>query len=277
MGVRSGTALRFTFPGANPAAALEPYGRVPTHVSYLIGNDPSRWQRDVPVWSGVRYRDLYPGVDLVLGGDASGAVPWRFEARPGANLQAVTLRVEGADRVAAVADQLRLEMKGRAVDVALPAWSLAGQANPVGSAVVRQAGEDAFTVSPEPQPQPGQAPAAAAGPSGLADAADLIYSTYLGGSADDWGGGIAVDYLGNAYIAGATESIDFPASTGSYSLGTDAFVAKLNAAGALLYATYLGGTGLDTGNGIAVNGDLAYVVGETSSTNFLGTTGFGDE
>ncbi len=69
-GARSGTALRFTFPGASLAATLEPFGRVPTHVSYLIGNDPSRWQRDVPVWSGVRYRDLYPGVDLVIGGDA---------------------------------------------------------------------------------------------------------------------------------------------------------------------------------------------------------------
>ena len=180
-GARSGTALRFTFPGANPAATLEPFGRVPTHVSYLIGNDPSRWQRDVPVWSGVRYRDLYPGVDLVIGGDAAGAVPWRLEARPGADLQAVTLRVEGADTVAAEAGQLRLEMKGRAVGVALPAWSLAGQANPVGSAVVRQAGDGAFIVAPESGLQPGQAPDA--GTAGVADAADLIYSTFLGGTA----------------------------------------------------------------------------------------------
>ena len=204
--------MRFTFPGANPAATLEPFGRVPTHVSYLIGNDPSRWQRDVPVWSGVRYRDLYPGVDLVIGGDAAGTLPWRLEARPGANLQAVTLRVEGADRVAAVADQLRLEMKGRAVDVALPAWSLAGQANPIGSAVVRQAGEGAFTVSPESQPQPGQAPAA--GAAGVADAGDLIYSTFLGGTAGDTGYGIAVDYLGNAYVTGVTRSDDFPVTPG---------------------------------------------------------------
>ncbi len=275
VGARSGTALRFTFPGANPAAAPEPYGRVSTHVSYLIGDDPSRWQRNVPVWSGVRYRDLYPGVDLVLGGDASGAVPWRLEARPGANLQAVTLRVEGADRVDAVADRLQLEMKGRAVDVALPAWSLSGQANPVGSAVVRQAGDGAFTVSPDSQPQPGQPPASSAGVTGVADVGDLIYSTYLSGSSDDWGGGIAVDYLGNAYAAGATESIDFPATTGSYTAPTDAFVAKLDLAGILLYATYMGGSGSDTGNGIAVDGDLAYVVGETTSPSFLGKAGLG--
>ena len=111
---RSGTAIRFTFPGANPAATLEPYGRVSTHVSYLIGSDPARWHTDVPVWSGVRYRDLYPGIDLVIGDKATGAIPWRLEARPGADLNAVTLRAEGADAVTALAGQLRLEMKGRA-------------------------------------------------------------------------------------------------------------------------------------------------------------------
>ena len=275
-GARSGTALRFTFQGANPGATLEPFDRVPTHVSYLIGNDPSRWQRDVPVWSGVRYRNLYPGVDLVIGGDAAGAVPWRLEAGPGANLQAVTLRVEGAETVAAEAGQLRLGMKGRAVDVALPAWSVAGQANPVGSTVVQQGGDGAFTVAPGAEPEPGQAPAA--GTAGVADVTDLIYSTYLGGTAGDSGSAIAVDYLGNAYVTGGTESDTFPVRIGSYDLtyggATDAFVAKFNATGtALLYATYLGGADLDVGAGIAVSGDLAYVVGETKSTDFPGMTG----
>jgi hypothetical protein len=272
---RSGTALRFTFPGASPAA-LEPFGRVPTRVSYLKGNDPSRWQRDVPVWSGVRYRDLYPGVDLVLGGDAAGMVPWRFEVQPGADLRAVKVRVEGADKVSAVTDQILLEMKGRSVAVALPAWLLPDQANPVASAVVQPAGADAFTVSPDAQPQVGQTEAVVVSAAGVADAGDLVYSMYFGGSSDDSGGGIAVDYLGNAYITGSTDSVDFPATTGTYSLGTDAFVAKLNAAGtALVYATYFGGSDLDTGNGIAVDGDLAYAVGETNSADFPGTTALG--
>ncbi len=275
-GVRSGTALQFTFPGANPGATLEPYGRVPTHVSYLIGNDPSRWQRDVPVWSGVRYRDLYPGVDLVIGGAASGAVPWRLEARPGVDLNVVTLRVEGADTVAAAAGQLQLGMKGRTVGVALPAWSLAGSAEPRGSAVVRQAGDGAYTIAPDSGLQPGQAPDA--GAAGVADAGDLIYSRFLGGTALDAGHGMAVDSAGNAYVTGETASANFPVIVGSYDLvyngATDAFVAKLNDTGtALLYATYLGGTGLDIGWGIAVDGDLAYVVGETDSTDFPGTAG----
>ncbi len=275
---RTGTAVRFTFAGAAQAAALEPFGRVATHISYLRGSDPAGWQRDAPVWSGVRYRDLYPGIDLVVGGGAAdagaaaGVVPWRLEARPGADLAAVTLRVEGASAVAA-AGQLRLELPGRTFDVALPTWSQAAgaaeAADAAASSVVQQAG-GSFVLAP------GQAaPAAADSPAGPLD---LIYSRFLGGSALDAGYGLAVDFAGNAYITGETASADLPAAPGSYDLGangaTDAFVSKFNAAGtALLYATYLGGALDDLGSKIAVQGALAYVVGETRSANFPLTAG----
>ena len=58
---------------------IEPFGAVDTTVSYFLGNDPDQWRPDVPVWGGVRYVDLYPGVDLVLGG-SDGA--WRLRLRP---------------------------------------------------------------------------------------------------------------------------------------------------------------------------------------------------
>jgi len=108
--------------------------------------------------------------------------------------------------------------------------------------------------------------------------ASLVYATYLGGSGDDnliafpWGI-LAVDNLGNAYVTGGTTSTDFPtvdpvqAHLGG---GYDAYVAKINSTGtALIYSTYLGGSGDDIGRGIAVdsNGN-AYVTGQTSSTNF---------
>jgi plastocyanin len=101
----------------------------------------------------------------------------------------------------------------------------------------------------------------------------LVYSTYLGGSGDDGGYGIAVDASGNAYVTGGTTSINFPtvnALQAANGGGTDVFVAKLNASGsALLYSTYLGGGGNDGGYGIAVDtSGNAYVTGFTSSTNF---------
>lgn len=276
---RPGTAIRFTFPGANPAVTLEPSGRVTTQVSYLTGSDPARWQRGVPVWSGVRYRDLYPGIDLVVGDNATGTVPWRFEARADADLQAVALRAEGADAVTAEAGQLRLDLKGQTVQVALPAWSLEGQPVRATSLAVPQDAKGAFSLTPateSPVEQTG-----AAGPAALDDAADLIYNTSFTGSAYDAGYGIAVDAAGNAYVTGETQSANLPVTAGAYdptnsggTPPTDAFVAKFNPTGtALLYLTYLGGSDLDLGWGIAVSGDLAYVVGETKSANFPGMTG----
>jgi hypothetical protein len=101
----------------------------------------------------------------------------------------------------------------------------------------------------------------------------LSYSTYLGGSGnDDQGRGIAVDSGGNAHVTGFTNSANFPtvSSLQSKSGTYDAFVTKFNAAGsALVYSTYLGGSGTDSGAAIAVNsaGD-AYVTGEARSSNF---------
>ena len=105
----------------------------------------------------------------------------------------------------------------------------------------------------------------------------LIYSSYLGGNAGDWGMGIAVDSSGNAYVTGKTTSIDFPTANAfqaskkaTPTAGTTAFVVKLNSTGsALVYSTYLGGSGQDWGYGIAVDSSgNAYVTGDTESTDF---------
>ena len=115
--------------------------------------------------------------------------------------------------------------------------------------------------------------------------ASLVYSTYLGGSTDDGqgfpGNPLAVDAAGNVYLTGATNSRNFPLANplqANFGGGTlDAFVTKLNAAGsALVYSTYLGGSGNEnlTADGFLV-GDIAvdaagqaYVTGTTTSTNF---------
>jgi hypothetical protein len=101
----------------------------------------------------------------------------------------------------------------------------------------------------------------------------LLYSTYLGGSDFEAGGfGIAVDDRGNAYVTGSTSSPDFPTvnPVRPASGGQEAFVTKLNRNGSqLLYSTYLGGSKLDFGNGIAVDDrGNAYVTGFTGSTDF---------
>jgi beta-lactam-binding protein with PASTA domain len=113
----------------------------------------------------------------------------------------------------------------------------------------------------------------------------LLYSSYLGGNNQDYGAGIAVDSLGYAYVTGNTSSSTFPVTAGAFQTTnnsdltdgwSDAYVAKLNTTGtALVYSTYLGGTGYGArGQGIAVDGSgYAYVTGSAASTDFPITDG----
>ncbi|MGH7975433.1 MAG: SBBP repeat-containing protein, partial [Limisphaerales bacterium] len=118
----------------------------------------------------------------------------------------------------------------------------------------------------------------------------LIYLTYLGGSADDEIFGIAVDAAGNAFVTGYTQSTNFPTANAIYpqisgpyykdfkSYAADAFVAELDAGGSnLIYSTYLGGEAPDAAYGIALDSsDNAYVTGFTYSTNFPTTNAIQD-
>jgi Beta-propeller repeat len=107
----------------------------------------------------------------------------------------------------------------------------------------------------------------------------LVYSTYLGGNGFEAGRGIAVDGAGSGYVTGNTLSNNFPTTAGAFQTTpagvSDAFVIKLDATGSgLVYSTYLGGSALDIGHGIVVDGaGSAYVTGQTVSTNFPTTAG----
>jgi hypothetical protein len=101
----------------------------------------------------------------------------------------------------------------------------------------------------------------------------IDFSTYLGGTNNDYAAAIALDSSGDAYVTGTATSTDFPVSSGAYQTAPggdgDAFVTKFSSAGARDFSTFLGGSGTDQGFGIAVgSGGVAYIAGGTSSTNF---------
>ncbi|PWU12538.1 MAG: hypothetical protein C5B50_21255, partial [Verrucomicrobia bacterium] len=106
------------------------------------------------------------------------------------------------------------------------------------------------------------------------DGSQLIYATYLGGSIQDEGLGIALDSAGSAYITGFTDSTNFPVTPGAFQsklLGkANAFVTKISSNGtSIVYSTFLGGTNIDHAESIAVDGlGRAYITGFTTSTNF---------
>ena len=111
----------------------------------------------------------------------------------------------------------------------------------------------------------------------------LLYSTFLGGSSNDFGYGIAIDVGGNAYVTGMTQSSGFPTTSGAldrtYNSNNDGFVTKVNPAGTgLVYSTFLGGSKYDAGKSIAVDmSGNAYIAGITESTNFPTTNGAYDK
>jgi hypothetical protein len=106
----------------------------------------------------------------------------------------------------------------------------------------------------------------------------MLFSTLLGGASNDWGTAIALDGLGNAFVAGDTLSTDFPTLTPAQAANgglQDTFVTKLSPTGALVFSTYVGGAGNDHAGGITV--DLSggvYLAGGTFSTNFPIAGGF---
>ncbi len=263
-------AVKLSFPGANPHPRIEPFGRLETSVNYFIGNDPAKWRTNVPVYGGVRYVDLYPGIDLELAGEGGRVVP-RLVVRPGADLRVVRLRVEGAEEVKVEGDSLRLETA--LGEFTLPLLAVEGLN--VKSAGVERAGVKTFEVLSPFAPAP-MLPSALVQTAGISE---LLYATFLGGSGGDEGLSIAVDGSGNAYIVGNTESPNFPVTPGAHDIFYngfgDVFVAKLNPlGGGLVYATFLGGSDWDMGYGIAVDGGgNAYVIGRTWSSDFPVTEG----
>ena len=107
----------------------------------------------------------------------------------------------------------------------------------------------------------------------------LVYSTYIGGTADDAAYGVAVDSSGAAYLTGLTSSTNFPTQNAVQPAnggGRDIFVSKLSpTGGALAYSSYIGGGGNDTGVGIAVDSTgAAYIDGSTDSLSFPTTNPF---
>ncbi len=287
-GVR-GTNLRLSFVGASAHPQLEPFGQLGVHVSYLLSNDASRWRADVPVWRGVRYKDLYPGIDLEVSGDA-GRLVQRVVAREDADLSVVRLRVEGAESVWVQGDCL--QVRTEVGEWSLPLLEVArtdGELRAPGEPQVW--GDEIaapFAVGGQAcELAPGERDAIAGWSRGTDDAVGLMWSTFLGGSREDTGAAIAVDDAGDVYVAGMTGSEDFPATPGAFdttyagggsdpNLQGDAFVAKLDATGSsLVYATFLGGlTGMEFGLALAVDdAGNAYVAGMTESGDFPTTAG----
>jgi glucose/arabinose dehydrogenase len=259
--------LRFRLTGAGTPASIHGSRALPTRIDYLRGRDPSKWHRGVPVFARVEYEKIVPGVDLVYYGDR-GCLEYDLVVAPGADPSSLAIEFQGAEQVTLRDDGAVVASVETGNVVLHPPTvyqEVGGRREPVsGNWAMSADGRLGFAVGPYDESQ------------ALIIDPTVEFSTYLGGSGSEDAldnMGVALDSDGNIYIAGTTDSADFPTLGGAqnhFSGTTDVFVAKLDARGTkTLYATYLGGQGLDSGQAIAVDADgNAYVGGFTNSNDF---------
>lgn len=252
--------------GASRSARAVAQQRLPGRVNYLLGNDRARWRRNVPTYSQVRYKDVYKKIDVIYYGAPSN-LEFDFAVRPGGDPTAIRLDFPGSARLRLNERGDLLISKGERFATTLHAprtYQVAGavHSNVDSRFVIHDDNTVGFSLG-------AYDPAAT-----LVIDPVMTYSTFLGGASSDVVMGVAVDGSSNTYVTGYTTSANFPTATplnGTRSgASSDIFVSKINPAGtALVYSTYLGGTGFDHGHAIAVEASGAVTItGDTSSANF---------
>jgi hypothetical protein len=211
----NGVSLRLA--GQTQPSRVEATDQLPGKVHHFDAKDPDQWRRDIPTFRRVVYRDVYPAIDLVFHG-SQGAVEFDFVLRPGARPEAIGMDIRGADAVTLDGqdvvirtgrDALRMHAPVVYQDSATGRRLVDGQFRIRGSRI-------GFVVGGYDRARP------------LVIDPVVTYSTYLGGTGNEWSVGVGVDDAGNIYTASG-----FPGATDQ--------VVKLSADGqTLLYSVTLG-------------------------------------
>jgi hypothetical protein len=262
--------LRMRFTRGARAVRPRPVGRLPGVVNTYVGAR-ERWAIGAPATARVRYAGVWDGIDVEFHGSRR-ALEYDFVVAPGADPAAVGFILSGAERMTLTrSGDLRLTMHGGRVvtqrapvsyqriggrRVAVQSRYVLGRAGSVSIEVGAYDRSRALTIDP---------------------VFVLGISTFLGGASTENGEGIAAGADGAVYVTGYTSSTDFPTQAGqdtAYDGGGDAYVTKLSSTGALVWSTYLGGTGEDAGTDVAVRADgSSSLTGYTRSAAFPTTAG----
>ncbi len=300
----SNAVIRMKLDGASSSARVSGASPLPGKSNYFIGNNPSKWRHDIPQFGRVEYQAVYPGVDLVYYGD-QGQLEYDFRVAPAADPNQIALSFEGASASIVSGDSGDsgdLVLSTASGDVRFHAPRVYQQDGNIQKTIAgsfRQIADNkiGFTVGAYDRNRE------------LVIDPILTYSTYLGGGTEQFVH-IAIGPDNNIYLAGSTSSADFPlpasqpngpaapvqACLGNFgfvptptspcpaSTATNIFIAVINPSlqppnqpsQQLLYATYLGGSGIDLAAGVAVHSALdqltsgfdVFVAGSTTSTDF---------
>ncbi len=256
--------ITFTLVDASPTAIAVGENVQPGKANYFIGNDPSKWRTNIPTYGRVRYKNVYAGIDLVYYGNQR-QVEYDFVVAGGADPGQIKFQISGADQLR-IDDAGDLVLKVGSGELKFQAPAIYQESHGQRTAIsgrYRVDGNEQIVF--EVDKHDGSKP--------LVIDPVLVYSTYLGGRSSDQVQAIGLDSIGNLYLAGNTNSPDFPLAVGTAVPSTNTnpmFVAKLDVSGSnLLYADYIAGSVADSPQSIQVTtAGTVYITGTTESPDF---------
>ena len=260
-----GFAWQMRFVGADGQAKATEQGHLPQKINYLQGRNPKAYVQGISPATSVSFANIYPGIAaqwLQAGGAA-----FHLHAKPGADLSSIKLAFDGIEKGVQAAkngDLVFATPLGEVRLTAPKAWQVQGQEQlPLACQYAIVKGIVSFHF---PQGYDPSLP--------VVIDPTLVFSSYSGSSADNWGNTATYDRLGRMYIGGIVFSRGYPTTLGaldtSFAGSVDAGLLRFSANGKRLeYATYLGGAFTETPHSMVVGSDFSlYVMGSTSSPDF---------
>ncbi len=267
------SVVKMSLKGSNKTSKAAGLDALEGRSNYFLGNDPTRWQTDVPNYEKVQYDEIYPGIDLLYYGNDR-QLEYDFVVKPAADPSQIKLTFSGTEKasridkttgdllLATASGELRQHKPIVYQDIDGERHEIASSYKLDGNMVSISLGE--YDNSRELVIDP-----------------ILSYGSYLGGAGFDEGRGIAVDTDGNAYVVGTVASLNFPTTAGVIKTTNppssnnvqwnDAFVTKINPSGtAMVWSTYYGGrNGSEIGTGVAVTSTGEVLIsGTTTASDF---------
>lgn len=255
---RTGHAVEVTWNGSRGGEAHSERATA-TRVNMLVGNNPSMWRTNVPVYDRVRVRNIYRGIDALYYLD-NGHVRYDLDVRPGADVTAMSVKVDGADGVDLAPTSVRLRTSLGSIAMSdLFAYFIGGVHSPAAARFVQH--RDGFGVHVD-------------GYDGSKHLRidPVVYGTYVGGPSYDRTVGVRVTTDG-IIVGGSTDALTFPETVGRYQKSIageiDAFVALMSSdLEEVIAYTFYGGSGNDKMTALTTDASGSVLfVGETTSSN----------
>ncbi len=268
-------AFKTNFIDANQAVKLSGENKYDNYYNFFLGSDEQHWKSAVPAFEAVRYQELYNGIDLLLY-SLGGSIKYDLIVQPNVNAEQIRFSYEGLSDVRLVDGNLELITSiNTIVELKPVAWQIiSGQKIIVPCTFNLNNNELSFSFPAGYDPNYEL----------VIDPATLIFASYSGSTADNWGYSATYDILGNLYGAGITFANGYPVTLGAYqetwtagagSYVADVTISKFSSDGtSLIYSTYLGGSNEDLPYSMIVDDDDNLIVyGATGSSNFPVTAG----